>query len=300
MLRLGDGPLRAGLLMGLACVALTACGKTKEPSGQVVATVGKHEITQRELKAELGNFSSPDAKTMRAAEQQALQTIVRRKLIVEAAEDQKLDKSADFALQKQRAVETALAQTWQKGLVKDMPPSSREEAEHYIASHPDSFAQRKIFTIDQLQTPLPISNELSARLQPLNSLEEVAALLTAAKVPFQRVATKLDAATSDPVAIENVMKLPPNSLFAVPQGNVLMINKVTSVQIEPFVGEPAMKAAMQRLQMQHTIEAVNRATSSVFTQGAAKVKYAKGYEPPAAPKPAAPAAKAAPATPPAK
>jgi EpsD family peptidyl-prolyl cis-trans isomerase len=281
------------MLVGLACVSLTACGKGKEPSGQVVATVGKEEITQRELRAELGNFASSDAKTMRAAEQQALQAIVRRKLIVQAAEDQKLDKSPDFALQKKRAEELVLTQMWQNRLVKDVPESSREEAEHYISSHPDSFAERKIFTVDQIQTPLPISNQLSAQLQPLNTLEEVEATLNAAHVPFQRVQTKLDAATSDPVAIENVLKLPPNSLFAVPQGNVMMINKVIAVKIEPFTGEAAIKAAQQRLKLQHTVESVNRASNSILTSGMAKVKYGKGYEPPAAPKPGAPAAKPA-------
>src|SRR5436190_13496597 len=249
MLNLGNISIRAGLLVGLACLSVTACGKTKEPTGQVVATVGKQEITQRELRAELGNFNTSDSKAMRVAERQALQVIIRRKLIVEAAEKQKLDKSADFALQKQRAIDSVLAQVWQLGLVKDVPASTREEAEHYSASHPDSFAERKIFTVDQIQTPLPISNELSARLQPLNTLEEVEATLNAAHAPFQRVQTKLDAATSDPVAVENVIKLPPNSLFAVPQGNVLMINKVIGEKVEPFTGEPAIKSAQQRLKM---------------------------------------------------
>src|SRR5258706_9600009 len=63
-------------------LVLSACGsKNKTPTGQVVATVDGKEITAIDLRSELGNFSTADAKVRKAAEQQALNGIISRKLL---------------------------------------------------------------------------------------------------------------------------------------------------------------------------------------------------------------------------
>src|SRR5688500_6823890 len=92
---------RAAALALVAGLTLAACDRGKEPSGQVVATVDGQEVTIRELRAELGNLSFATPAERKAGEQAALQAIVNRKLLAKASEDQKLDKSPEFALQKQ-------------------------------------------------------------------------------------------------------------------------------------------------------------------------------------------------------
>jgi hypothetical protein len=113
---------RCGALASIAfaCVALSACGegKAKEPSGQVVATVDGQEVTLRELRAEMGNLTSSDPNQRRQLEQAALQAIVQRKILAKAAQEQKLDKSPDYALFKQRAIELSLVQALQENLIK--------------------------------------------------------------------------------------------------------------------------------------------------------------------------------------
>lgn len=288
---------RASVLIALTCVVLAGCGsKNKTPTGQVVANVDGQEVTIRELKTEMGTFSTSDPKIMKSAEQTALRAIVNRKLLAKAAIDQKLDKSADYGLQKQRAVEFTLVQALQANITKSVPASTREEAEHYISAHPNAYAERKIMKLDQVQTPLPMSSEMAAKLQPLETIEQVIATLSAANIPTNRVTSQLDGAVADPGMVDQVLKLPSSGMFTVPQGNLLTINKVVSVRTEPFTGEPAIKAAMARLQGQHTNEALQRSITQLIGKGMPKVKYAKGYEPPQ-PKPAAAAPGAnAPAT----
>ena len=102
------------LAAAAACVSLAACNnpsKTvhgKGPAGQVVAKVDGQEITLRELRAELGGATFSDAKVRKAAESQALQAIIRRRLLVKAAQERGLDKTPDFELQKERALDAAL------------------------------------------------------------------------------------------------------------------------------------------------------------------------------------------------
>ena len=116
----------------MACLTLTGCdfgakAKNKAPTGQVVATVDGDEITMRELRAELAGMTFPDANARKAAEQAALQSIINRKLVAKAALEAELDKTPDFALQKERANELLLAQALQKKIVDEArPPRARK------------------------------------------------------------------------------------------------------------------------------------------------------------------------------
>ena len=127
----------AWALIPAACLTLGGCdfgakSKSKAPTGQVVATVDGDEITMRELRAELAGATFPDANARKAAEQAALQSIINRKLVAKAALEAELDKTPDFALQKERANELLLAQALQKKIVDEAPAPSREEATTYV------------------------------------------------------------------------------------------------------------------------------------------------------------------------
>src|SRR5579862_5822881 len=85
-----------------ACVALTACGNGGQPKGQVVAKVGKEEVTVLDLQSALTGFQAPNAAVRKAAERQALSAIIQRKVLAQAARQQKLDRTPEFARQQQQ------------------------------------------------------------------------------------------------------------------------------------------------------------------------------------------------------
>jgi EpsD family peptidyl-prolyl cis-trans isomerase len=283
------------LLVPLCCLALGAChlglggllGK-KAPTGQVAATVGGQEITLLQLRAELTGVNLPDDKARKAGEQAALREIIARKLIAAEARNEGLDKKPDFILQKQRLEDTLLAQALQAKIVQDTPAPSTEEANHFIADHPDIFANRKIFTLEQIRMPRPANAAMVQALQPLNTLDEVEAYLKQQNIPYQRQNGTLDAVGADPQLIDAVVKLPANELFVVPTNEGLVVNHIVSTREEPFTGDAAVKYAVQVLTVQHRQQAVRRAFNSIFQRGLATVSYNKDFAPPA--KPAAGAA----------
>src|SRR5271165_576732 len=150
---------RGALVAVAASVALAGChfpglgGGHKAPTGQVVANVDGREVTLRELNAEMGTATYPDPKARKAAEQVALRNIVARIILADAARAQGLDKTPDFALQKQRAIDTVLAQALQQKLISTVPQPTKEEAQSYISAHPDIFLERKVFVVDQIRMP---------------------------------------------------------------------------------------------------------------------------------------------------
>jgi EpsD family peptidyl-prolyl cis-trans isomerase len=279
-------------MAAIACVGLASCGES-QPKGQVVAKVGKDEVTVLDLQAALAGFKAPDAKTRKAAEQQALNAIVQRKIIAQAAHKQKIDKTPEYARMQEQMNETLLVKTWQDQVVKAVPAPSTEDAQAFVDKHPDLYSARKKLSVDALRFNLPNDPTLNQALQPLHTLDEVKALLTERKIAFTTGQTEIDAFLVDPRFVEQLLKVGSDDVFAVPQNGVVLVGHITGMRVEPVANALALRHATAYLRQTRVQEAVNRRFSGVVAAGMKDVKFAKAYEPPKTPP--ATAAKAAPA-----
>jgi peptidyl-prolyl cis-trans isomerase C len=290
-----------------AALMLSGCSQVKKlfggkPAGQVVATVNGEEITNSELRAELGGFSSKNPATMKAAQQQALQQIIMRDLIAQKARAAKLDKSPDYTMQVRRGEETLLAQLYERKLAAGAAAPARQEAEAFVQSHPMMFSGRKILVIDQLVTnPGKLKKE---QITPLKTLEDVKALLNSQNMAYQENVAAIDTLSADPRMIEQIEKLPPGEVFVVPKGGAVVFNRVSGSRPVPVTGDMAIAYATNALRNQKAQEVV-RTQLGAMRQGAeATIVYNAAYKPdkpftlPPA-KPPAPVAGAAPAAAPA-
>lgn len=285
-------------LAAVSCLGMAAChfpglpGGNKPPTGQVVATVDGKEITRLELEAELNGVNTADPKIRKAAEQQALQMIVARTILADEARKQQLDKTPDFALQQQRATDTLLAQSLQNKMITAVPAPSDDEAQRFITDNPDVFAQRKIFAVDTIRMARPTDLSLVKGLEPLKTLPDVDAYLTAHNIEHSRTSGNIDAVGADPRLIGQIVKLPPNEIFLFPGPNgVLLVNQIRDVKIVPFQGPDATKYATAVLKKQRTQQAVSNQMRQIVQADAKQVQYNEAYKPapqaaPAAPKPA--------------
>lgn len=268
----------------LAATSLGAChlpafGGDKAPTGEVVAVVDGQEITARQLRTELGASVPSDPRALKKFEQQALQEIIARKLVAAAARQEGVDKTPDFVIQQQRETETLLSQKLIEKITTGVPATSREEAESYISAHPDIFAERKIFNIDQVRIIHPTNPEIMDGLKPIDTMDSVIEFLNNKQVKYERGMTTLDAVGSDPNLIAAVMKLPANEVFVFPAGQFILINQIKSSRIEPFVGEAAVTYAMAILKKEHTQDAVQRELREILAKGGKDVRLNKAFKP---------------------
>ena len=274
--------------VALACLSLAAChGRGKAPSGQVVATVGGKEITVTDLQAEMAGQTFADPKARKAAQDAVLENMVVRAILAQAAQKDGLDRSPEFAVQKARMEQELLAQTLRKTVVDSVPAPARVEADRYMADHPDIFAQRKIFQVDQIQVTQSPDPNLVAEVGPLQTMPDVLALLTARGAKFIRQPSVIDARVADPRLVEAILKLPPREVFTFQGNGVFLINQITATRIEPFTGESAVAYATALIKRQRTEEALGRKLSDLVTKGKAAVRFNPQYQP--AKKPGAPA-----------
>lgn len=84
--------LIAALLAGTSLLA--ACDQ--EPTGQVAAVVNGEEITLQEINAELAGLNVPQGVDEKRVRQAALQRIVDRRLLAQAAKEEGVDQSPEF------------------------------------------------------------------------------------------------------------------------------------------------------------------------------------------------------------
>lgn len=279
-----------------ASATLGGCGRVKQlmssgkPEGQVVATVNGDEITSLELRQEMGSFASRDLAVMKAAQQRALQGLIMRRLVVQNAKDQKLDKTPEYSLQLRRGEDALLAQLFQRKVASGIAAPSRDEAEAYVSSHPEKFANRRVLVVDQL---IAAQNKISPeRLRPIKTYDELRALLDAEHVAYQSTVATVDTLTADPRLLAQIEKLPADEIFVIPQGGGLVFNRIIEARPVPFQGDPAVAFAINALRTQRAQEAVARQLELMRKSAESKIVYNEAYKPAPAAKPgaAAPAA----------
>lgn len=265
-------------LFPLTLLMLAACGGSEEiPTGQVVATVDGKEITAAELNAELANL--PPAIAGNAQVQPiVLQSLVNRNILANEAAKEGLDKLPATAIMQAKAQQMVLVDALQKKIAEGVPAPSAEEAKQFVDSHPASFAQRRIFIVDQMIIPTR-DVELLKALEPLNTLEEISAELVKRKIDARRTIGTIDALQIDPKAAEAIAALPPNAVFVSPEANTTRVNRVRDVAVEPVTGEAAIAMATQRLKARRTQEMVANRVKEIVSAGQGSVKFNAQYDP---------------------
>lgn len=275
-----------GALISVACLAVAACQQSaKAPTGQVAATVNGQEITQKQIDTELaGAQLGNDPHAFETARRQALQSIIARKLLAKDARDQGLDKTPEFAMREQGQTETILAQALEAKLVGAVPQPTADDAQEFMRKNPDVFAERKIYTVDQIRFVPPSGSNALREIQPLNTQADVEGVLTREKIPFQRSDERIDAVGVDPNVIAQIGKLPPNALFILPSRGGVSVNQIKDAKVDPFTGDAATKYATQVLLVQRRRETLQRYLGQIMAKANASnsVVFSKMYQPPKA------------------
>ena len=160
-----------------AALFIAGCGKENGAAemlekGQVVATVDGKDVTIHELNAELMGVALPSGDQRKAVEQAALQQIINRRILADIARERGLDKTPTYILQERRADEALLVQMLQRDIASKIPQPTRDQAQQFINENPQLFAERKIYSIDQIQFEQPEDVRKLAAYEPIKTMDE--------------------------------------------------------------------------------------------------------------------------------
>ena len=273
-------------LIGMTALALAGCGggeAEKEPlqKGQTVATVNGTDITVHELNAELQGVAIPNEAARKTAQGAALQALVGRTILADIARERGIDDSPAYLLQRRRANEALLVQMLQGSIAGKLPPPTPTEAQAFMARNPATYAQRKIYTLDQIGFPMPADPNDLREFESIQTMEQLERKLIEDRVQYQRRQGQLDSMTVRPEIAAQIERLPDAEVFLIPAQGGVIANRVISERVVPFTGEQAVAHATQLLQQERVNAALNKELNAKIEQARANVRYQKGYEPPA-------------------
>ena len=209
-------------------IALAATSCQKKASGQTVAVVNNEEITAADLNAALTNNSNLASGDTQGGAQQRL-----------AGADQPQAAGAAGPVRWFRQV----ARISQSGAPCDGRPADqhvRVEAiehrpapigpgdQHVRGGHPEMFANREVWTLNQIIYPLPKDAAVIAKLSAAKTLDEIAGILTASGIQFTRDTRKLDTAAFPHNIYAQVAVVKPGEPFIAPGTDKAVANVITA------------------------------------------------------------------------
>ncbi|SNS83826.1 peptidyl-prolyl cis-trans isomerase, EpsD family [Sphingomonas laterariae] len=282
------------LTSAAAAIMLTLGACQKKAEGQVVAVVNGEEVSLQELNAELAGQNVPESVDKKALMKEVLQRVIDRKLLVQRAKEQGLDKDPEYLTQQRRLDENLLVSLLGKKAAAGVKIPDGAAIDKFISDNPQMFAQRTRYSLDQLQFDLPPNPKRLAVLEKDKSLAAVAASLDSLGIKYARGTSVLDSATTPPALMQQIAKLPAGEPFILPAGGKVYASVITGQQITPTPAEVARPAATDAIRRRDLTDISTKTLKQV--RDTAKIDYQPGYEP-AAKSTASATSNAAPATP---
>jgi EpsD family peptidyl-prolyl cis-trans isomerase len=262
------------LALGLSLMA-AACNKKAE--GQTVAIVNGEEITAAELNAELANTRLPDGADRNQARSRILQSMIDRRLLAQQAQKDGLDKSPEYLNRKRKSEEELLIRMLASRQIDTAQLPAATEIEKYQAGHPNMFARREQWNLDQLRFKMPTDAPTKAKLEAAQTLDQVAAALTGAGVTFTRQKNRLDTAII-PQALYGQLASAGTEPFIIPVGEQAVASVITSREPAAISGEQAKPVAVAAIRREQAAKLMQNRLTSV--RQAAKIEYKEGFAPP--------------------
>jgi peptidyl-prolyl cis-trans isomerase C len=267
----------AKLILSASLLLFAATGCQKKAEGQVVAVVNGEEITQQDLNAELQGAQIPPEADKKAIMAQLLQRVIDRKLLVQKAKAEGIDKTPAYLEQMRRAEEMLAINLLTSKAAKTIALPDTGSVSNFITANPTLFNGRKSYDVDQIIFAPPGNAAVLKQLEPAHSLDAVAATLTTANVQFARAKGKLDTAMIPPDAASKIGTLPPGEPFIMPENGQLVARVITSEQATPTPVQQANPAAVELLRRQAIAKVMQKQLTD--SRASAKIDYQTGFAP---------------------
>jgi len=295
------------LVLPLLIAALVVgCGDKKEGAAtaekptQVAAKVNGTELTVHQVNFALQRIPNLDKSQSKAASLQVVRNLVDQEVLAQKALADKLDRDPEVVQALEAARLQILAEAYMSRKLGAPVEPSDAEITDYFNTHPELFAKRKVYRLQEISIKAPKDKQDAIRTQLAASktLNDFGAWLKAENLP---VKASQGVKPAEQLPLEMLPKL-----AAMPDGQAMVVNTpdgllviiLAGSQAQPVTLEQAKPAISRLLQQQARQKAAKAELDAL--KAAAKIEYVgefadAGKEAPAA-KPAEPAA-AAPAAP---
>lgn len=300
------------LYLPLIIMALLAgCGDKKDEAAadekaptQVAAKVNGTELTVHQVNYAMQRIPNLDAQKSKAASLQVVRNLVDQELLVQKALEDKLDRDTNVVQALDAARRQILAEAYMGRKLGTSAEPTDAEVSAYFDQHPELFAQRKIYRLQEISIKAPEDKRdtIRAQLEASKTLKDFAEWLKAEKYEVKASQGVKPAEQLPQVMLPQLAKMPDGQAMVVNTPDGLLVIVLADSQTQPVTLEQAKPAIARKLQIDARQAAAKAELDSL--KAAAKIEYmgefadaGKEEAAPAAAAPAAPAEPAATATP---
>jgi EpsD family peptidyl-prolyl cis-trans isomerase len=263
---------RNTLIIAMSLFVMSGCSESKKPATQIVAKVNDDEISVHQVNtamAKIPNVTAENADKVRA---EVITKLINQQLAVQQAEKQKIDRSAEVMMMVDAAKREILTRAYLSQLVSGLPKPSEEEAGKFYDAHPELFAERRIYKVQEII--IPAANAPVAELQQLAAdkpMEEIVNTLKAKQIPFTTNAGVRAAEQISLPILAEISKVPDGKTTVIETPQAVTVVHVVSSEVAPVSKEAALKRIPQFLMNENAKVAINEDLERL--KSTAKIEY---------------------------
>ena len=251
------------------------CGRNEEPkvATQVAAKVNSEEITVHQVNGVLSRSPNLAVEDAPRAKREILARLVDQRLAVQQAMKTKADRLPAVMQALESARADILARAYAEGITKVLPKPTADEVKKYYAEHPELFAQRRVYSLEEISVrgKEGLGQVLRDQVAKTPSLKEIVAWLQSQKIPFTPNGGARTAEQLPMEMLTGLQKMKDGEIQVFPTAGGFSVVRVAASKLEPVSEEKATPAIQQFLFNRHASEALVAEMKAL--KSAAKIEY---------------------------
>lgn len=258
--RLAQSHLAAALVLGL--LGLSACSNKDERkvSTQVAAKVGSDEISVQQIDQVLSrtHTAGVSLEATQTVSREVLEKLINQKLAADQAIEKKLHRSPEVASQLEIARHEILARANLQQLAGALPKPTSEELKKYYIEHPQLFAERRVFNVQEIVVPAAagVAKPLRGMASAGRPIEEAAAWLKSKDIKFDGGSATRAAEQIPLEVLAQIHSLKDGQSVVIESALTTTLLRLASSQLAPVTEAAALPAIEQFLTNQRAVEAM--------------------------------------------
>jgi len=239
---------------------LAACGGSDSSAPtQAVAKVSKQEITELQLNQVLERQTGIKPDQVDAAQRKALANLVDQQLLVQKAQELKLDREQRVVQAIESAKRDLIARAYLDRVADGAAKPTPEAVRQYYQDKPALFKERRIFSFQELNvnaTPEQRA-DIEQQLKLLKSPAELETYIKAKQIPVRAEQSTVAAENVPLPLLEKLASMKRGQGLVLPTPTGLRIVLIANLQEAPVAEEqarPAIEAFLLNEQKRKTVE----------------------------------------------
>ncbi|MBT9589587.1 MAG: peptidyl-prolyl cis-trans isomerase, EpsD family [Thiobacillus sp.] len=264
----------------LVAVLLIGCGDKKDSAAtddkketQVAAKVNGTELTVHQVNFALQRVPNLNQEQSRAASLQVVRNLVDQEVIAQKALSDKLDRDPNVVQALDAARRQILAEAYMSRKLGAPAEPSDAEVSDYYDKHPDLFAKRKIYRLQEIGITAPKEKHeaIRAQLAASKTLNDFAAWLKTENLPIKAGQGVKPAEQLPLELLPKLAQMPDGQAIVVNSPDGLLVIVLADSQTQPVTLEQAKPAIARVLQTQARQKAAKAELAAL--KAAARIEY---------------------------